>query len=61
MSPGSFALYSAVVRTSPTFVAEPPRKLFDLPEEILPGFDSYDVAPDGQRFVMIEKDPRPSG
>lgn len=51
------SLWSAAVRTSPTFASDPPRKLFDLSEEILsaPGF--YDVAPDGQRFVMIEKDP----
>jgi hypothetical protein len=30
----------------------------------LSGFGSYDVTPDGQRFVMIEKDPfelRPLG
>ena len=58
------ALMSAAVRTAPTFASEAPRKLFDLPEEILWGFGFYDVSPDGQRFVMIEKDPfelRPLG
>jgi hypothetical protein len=58
------ALMSAAVRTSPTFASQPPRKLFDLPEEIVVGFAFYDVSPDGQRFVMIERDPvelRPLG
>jgi len=58
------ASMSAAVRTAPTFASEAPRKLFDLPEEILWGFGFYDVSPDGQRFVMIEKDPfelRPLG
>jgi len=55
---------SAAVRTEPTFASEAPRKLFELPEEILFGLGFYDVTPDGQRFVMIEKDPfelRPLG
>jgi hypothetical protein len=51
------AMMSAAVRTSPTFASEPPRKLFDVPEEILFGFGFYDVTPDGQRFLMIERDP----
>ena len=28
-----------------------------MPEEIVGGFEFYDVAPDGQHFVMVEKDP----
>ncbi len=47
-------LWTAAVRTSPTFAAEPPRKLFDLPDEIAGG---WDVSPDGQQFVMVELDP----
>lgn len=55
---------SAAVRTSPAFVSKPPRKLFELLEEMVFGFRFYDVSRDGQRFVMIEKDPfelRPLG
>ena len=48
------SLWTAVVRTSPTFAAEPPKKLFDLPDEIDGG---WDVSPDGQHFVMVELDP----
>jgi len=51
------ALVSATVRTAPTFASEPPRKLFDVPDEIMGGMGLYDVAADGQRFVMIERDP----
>jgi hypothetical protein len=43
------------VRQSTTFSAETPRKLFDIPEDIWS--DDYDVSPDGERFVMIERDP----
>ena len=38
--------------TPPEFGAEPPRLLFGGPYVNVPGF-SYDVAPDGQRFIMI--------
>jgi hypothetical protein len=31
--------------------------VFKIPEEIGVSFGFYDVTPDGQRFVMIEKDP----
>jgi hypothetical protein len=37
------------------FSAEPPQKLFDIREDIW--IDYYDVSPDGQRFVMVQKDP----
>jgi serine/threonine-protein kinase len=47
-------LWAASVRTSPTFASDPPRKLFDLPEEIAARFD---VSPDGQHFAMVELDP----
>jgi len=39
----------------PAFAAEPPQKLFDLPEDIASDF--YDVSPDGQTFVMVQMDP----
>jgi serine/threonine-protein kinase len=49
------SLWCARVRTSPSFAADPPRKLFDLPEDIESDF--YDVSPDSKRFVMVERDP----
>ncbi len=51
------SLWSAAVRTSPTFDAGPPRKLFDLSDELLTNLEFYDISPDGQHFVMIQKDP----
>jgi len=56
------SLWFARVRTSPSFTADPPQKLFDLPEEIAGRL--YDVSPDGQRFLMVQVDPlelRPLG
>jgi len=49
------SLWSAPVRTSPTFSSEPPQKIFDIPEDIWS--DYYDVSPDGQKFVMVQRDP----
>ena len=38
---------------------EEPTKVFDLPDSIHPGFvwwpSFYDVAPDGERFLMLQK------
>jgi Tol biopolymer transport system component len=52
------SLWSAAVRTSPTFASDPPRKVFELPDEIrISGSRFYDVSPDGQHFVMVQKDP----
>jgi serine/threonine-protein kinase len=53
------SLWTTAVRTSPTFAADPPRKLFDLPDEIAGGWDAggWDVSPDGQHFVTVELDP----
>jgi Tol biopolymer transport system component len=48
------SLWSAAVRMSPAFIAEPPQKLFEWPEDILA---DYDVSPDGQHFVMVQNDP----
>jgi serine/threonine-protein kinase len=54
----SQGLWSAVVRTTPTFASDAPRELFPLPGEIRVGVSQfYDISPDGQRFVMIQKDP----
>src|SRR5262249_23641304 len=50
------SLWSAAVRTTPTFVAQAPTELFRIPEDILGGFDSYDVTKDGQRFVMVQRE-----
>ena len=56
--PLSGGLSSAAVRTSPTLASDAPRELFRLPEEIRVGVSQfYDVSPDGQHFVMVEKDP----
>ena len=53
-------LMAAKVRTSPTFQASTPQKLFDG-EEVGMRFDTlsptsnmYDVSPDGQHFVMVQ-------
>jgi serine/threonine-protein kinase len=54
LSEGS--LWSAAVRTAPDFASEPPQKLFAVPDEIVVE-SFYEVFPDGQRFLMIEKDP----
>ena len=46
------SLWSAAVKTAPEFASDPPRKLFDVPDEIL--LEAYyEVSPDDQRFVMI--------
>jgi len=45
------------VRTSSTFDVDPPRKLFDLSDELLTALKFYDVSPDGRHFVTIQKDP----
>ncbi len=50
------------VETKPTFRAGRPRTLFEV--HFLGGettYDSYDVAPDGKRFIMIKEDPAESG
>jgi hypothetical protein len=56
--PRNRSMWAASVRTSPTFTAEPARELFKIPEEVMLAFNAtYDVTPDGQRFLMIQKDP----
>ncbi len=45
---------SAAVQTQPEFRAEAPKEMFEGPYLNVPGV-SYDVAPDGQHFVMIEE------
>lgn len=59
------SMWAVSVRTAPTFAAEAPRELFKVPDEIVLGFFGfYDITPDRQRFIMIQKDPfevRPIG
>jgi hypothetical protein len=45
---------SAAVQTQPEFRAEAPKVMFEGPYLNVPGV-SYDVAPDGQRFILIEE------
>ena len=46
------------VRTSPTFSAGAPARLFDAPVMVDgQGHPAYDVAPDGRRFLMIQVTP----
>lgn len=51
-SGGSTWLMSVAVDTVPVFVAGPPQKLFERPDLRAAWGRSYDVAPDGRRFVM---------
>jgi hypothetical protein len=48
---------AAAVRTHPEFSAEPPKELFPVPEDIETVGRFYDVTADGNRFVMVRKDP----
>jgi serine/threonine protein kinase/Tol biopolymer transport system component len=45
---------SVAVQTQPEFRAEAPKVMFEGPYLNVPGV-SYDVAPDGQHFIMIEE------
>lgn len=45
---------SVAVQTQPDFSAETPKFMFEGPYLNVPGV-SYDVAPDGQRFMMLEE------
>ncbi len=45
---------SVAVQTQPDFSAEAPKFMFEGPYLNVPGV-SYDVAPDGQRFMMLEE------
>ncbi len=51
------SLWSVPVRSAPRFAAGAPQELFDVPEEIWQSNGFYDATPDGQRFVMVLKDP----
>ena len=49
------AMMSVPVQTNPTFSAGNPSKLFDGPWSVVQAAGrTYDVAPDGQRFLMIK-------
>jgi hypothetical protein len=45
---------SVGVQTTPTFRAGTPSKLFDGPFYVGVNPRTYDIAPDGQRFLMIK-------
>ncbi len=45
---------SVAVATTPSFQAETPKRLFDDPSLIRNTAHTYDVAADGERFVMVE-------
>ena len=47
-------MMSAAVQTEPTFRAETPRMLFHSASYVTSG--SYDVAPDGQHFLMLKQE-----
>jgi Tol biopolymer transport system component len=52
------ALMAVPVRTAPTFAIGTPTRLFDAPVTVDgTGHPAYDVAPDGQRFLMIQNTP----
>jgi|SRR6516225_9680920 hypothetical protein len=46
-------MMSVRVRTTPTFAADNPTKLFDGPWYTVQAGRTYDVARDGRRFLMI--------
>lgn len=48
---GENALQSVAIRTEPEFQAGTPTVLFERPS-----LHDYDVTPDGQRFLVIERD-----
>lgn len=53
----SSKMFAVEVTTSPTFSVSVPRVLFEGDFELLPrGDTNYDVAPDGQRFLMVQQE-----
>ncbi len=50
------AMMSVPVQTEPMFVARQPRRLFEGPyiREPISAHPTYDVSPDGQRFLMVK-------
>ena len=55
--PAPFHLMVVPVQTDPTFVPENPQELLDWPYSRLGEGRSYDVSPDGQRFLAITRLP----
>jgi serine/threonine-protein kinase len=52
---------SVPIRPGPTFTHDNPRMLFDGPYMAPQVARTYDVAPDGQRFLMIKRAPQKEG
>jgi serine/threonine-protein kinase len=53
---GTNAVISVPIQTAPTFSAGLPTKLFDGRYVASPFWRSYDISPDGRRFLMIKAD-----
>lgn len=51
-------MWAADIRTEPRFLAGSPRELFTGDYQRLTPLRGYDVAPDGQKFLMIKRGPR---
>ena len=51
---GAGAMTRVAVQTAPTFSAGTPARLFDTRYVTAQNGRSYDVSPDGQRFLMIK-------
>jgi len=56
---GKNSMWAADIRTEPRFLAGSPRELFTGDYQRTYPFRGYDVAPDGQAFLMVERGPRP--
>jgi hypothetical protein len=51
------SMWAVDITTEPSFVAGTPKELFTGKYETSTSLRSYDVTPDGQRFVMIDPGP----
>jgi serine/threonine-protein kinase len=55
------AMMTVAVQSTETFTYGAPTKLFDAPYWVRRGGRSYDVSPDGQKFLMIKEAPPSDG
>jgi hypothetical protein len=58
-APLNIRVMAVPVTTTPTFSAGTPRKLFEGPFRVDGPFRSYDVTPDGQRFLIVRAAEQP--
>jgi hypothetical protein len=54
-------MMTVAVQSTETFTYGAPTKLFDAPYWVRRGGRSYDVSPDGQKFLMIKEAPPSDG